>query len=574
MRVYKILAWVLILILVFSSLVYASPTAQQVSLPTSVVVQRQANLRAGPGTTYAIAGRANQGDTLQVIACNPACDWYQVQDGAWIAAFLVKPVAPQSAAGEQQITVVGWNTELNDADVQVIADRMATFQEVDLWGLSEVNQSGNTPILEAGAEDGENADYTSILSVSGGGDRLLALYDTTRFDLLDSWELEAINTTGNARAPLVLHLREKARGTELLFMVNHLYRSRDEERYKQAQLLQEWAAQQTLPVIAVGDYNFDWDVVSGSHDRGYDLMTKDSEFTWVKPTTLVTTQCSGWPCQFDSVLDFVFVAGPAQSWRASSQIIVTAGDCPDDNRTSDHRPVMAQFWPATGVTASPTITPTPTAMSALSPAIAMSNANLRSGPGTGYAVAGRVQQGENLALVGKNQNGDWYQLRGGAWITAVLVDNAPTSLPIAELVPLPTPVTVPPTPTSVAAATSTPAPTQPAASSGVAQVVIQNIVYDGQVASVESDEYAVIANIGTTPINLGGWRLNAGADGQDFRFPAFDLAPGQSIRVYTNEHHPDSGGFSFGSGKALWNNKGDCGLLFDASNNKVAEWCY
>ena len=37
---------------------------------------------------------------------------------------------------------------------------------------------------------------------------------------------------------------------------------------------------------------------------------------------------------------------------------------------------------------------------------------------------------------------------------------------------------------------------------------------------MESDEYAVIANVGGSPVNLGGWRLNADDTGQDFWFPA------------------------------------------------------
>lgn len=99
-------------------------------------------------------------------------------------------------------------------------------------------------------------------------------------------------------------------------------------------------------------------------------------------------------------------------------------------------------------------------------------------------------------------------------------------------------------------------------------MVIQTIYYDGQVYRVESDEYVVIANLGTAPINLGGWRINAGDPGQDFYFPSVELAPSQSVRVYTNEQHPDSGGFSFGRGQAIWNNKGDCGYLFDARGGR------
>lgn len=157
--------------------------------------------------------------------------------------------------------------------------------------------------------------------------------------LLSSEELSNINIGGNVRAPLVLHLKEKDSGQELLFMVNHLYRSDADARHSQAQLLNDWAAQQTLPVVTVGDFNFDWDVQTGQHDKGYDLMVADGRYEWVKPETLVTTQCSGWPCAFESVLDFVFVAGPAKNWLASSDIVVADGDFPDDETTSDHRPV-------------------------------------------------------------------------------------------------------------------------------------------------------------------------------------------------------------------------------------------
>jgi hypothetical protein len=106
-------------------------------------------------------------------------------------------------------------------------------------------------------------------------------------------------------------------------------------------------------------------------------------------------------------------------------------------------------------------------------------------------------------------------------------------------------------------------------------VVIASIFYDGNVPQVESDEYAVIQNLGGSPVNLGGWRLNAGNPGQDFGFPGIELGPGESCRVYTNEVHPDScGGGTFGSGQAIWNNGGDCGHLFNAEGVEVSTYCY
>ena len=119
-----------------------------------------------------------------------------------------------------------------------------------------------------------------------------------------------------------------------------------------------------------------------------------------------------------------------------------------------------------------------------------------------------------------------------------------------------------------------PEPAVPAAPQGVAQVIIKSIYYDGQVSQVESDEYAVIANVGTAPARLAGWRLNADDNGQDFWFPDIELPANSQIRIYTNEYHPESGGFSFGNDQAIWRNKGECGHLYDANGTEVSSWCY
>jgi hypothetical protein len=97
---------------------------------------------------------------------------------------------------------------------------------------------------------------------------------------------------------------------------------------EQARLLNGWAREQTLLVIAAGDYNFDWAVTNGArvHDQGYDLLTADGIFTWIRPPRLIRT-----PCSFNSVLDFVFVTGDARWWRAPSEIwAADESYCPSD----------------------------------------------------------------------------------------------------------------------------------------------------------------------------------------------------------------------------------------------------
>jgi endonuclease/exonuclease/phosphatase family metal-dependent hydrolase len=256
---------------------------------------------------------------------------------AWVQSSAQTPTATVP------LTIMSWNVESGGADAVTIAGQIAAFDEVDLWGLSEVNGDDDALLYENGAEVGEAAQFTRITGTTGGADRLVALYDEERFDLLGSEELDEINVGGNVRASLVVTLEESATDLQFIFMVNHLYRSNETSRHTQATLLNEWATNQTLPVIATGDYNFDWDVATEAHDLGYDLMVADNVWQWIKPATLVTTQCSGDPCAFNSVLDFIFAAGEAQDWPATSEIVVRDGEFPDDATTSDHRPVRATF---------------------------------------------------------------------------------------------------------------------------------------------------------------------------------------------------------------------------------------
>ena len=107
-------------------------------------------------------------------------------------------------------------------------------------------------------------------------------------------------------------------------------------------------------------------------------------------------------------------------------------------------------------------------------------------------------------------------------------------------------------------------------------VRITYIFYDGVVPSTESDEYVEITNLGDTSQDLEGWMLKDISEGYpSLFFPSYVLQPGESIRVYTNEVHPEYGGFSFGSGKAVWNNSSpDTAVLFNAQGQEVSSKSY
>ena len=107
-------------------------------------------------------------------------------------------------------------------------------------------------------------------------------------------------------------------------------------------------------------------------------------------------------------------------------------------------------------------------------------------------------------------------------------------------------------------------------------VEITYIFYDGLVPYVESDEYVEITNHGDQLRELTGCVLKDISDGYpSFIFPAYILAPDKSTRVYTNEYHPEWGGFSFEYGRAIWNNsEPDVAVLYDNQGEEVSRRSY
>ncbi|NQZ95611.1 MAG: endonuclease/exonuclease/phosphatase [Myxococcales bacterium] len=258
----------------------------------------------------------------------------------FLRAFAVLLWLPGIAAA-QPLDVVGWNTESGDADPAVIAQTLRDTGGIDIWGLSEVLAQWEDGFRGAAAE-ASGRRFESVLGTTGGADRLLVLYDAERFHEVRHFELHHINYQRRVRSPLVVELRDRESDLAFLFMVNHLYRSRADQRLVQSQQLREWAANERLPVIAVGDYNYDWHFRNGDadHDPGYDELVAGGVFSWVRPAALIPTQCS----RYESVLDFVFAGGAARAWRPESRILEARDDyCPDDGERSDHRPVYATF---------------------------------------------------------------------------------------------------------------------------------------------------------------------------------------------------------------------------------------
>ena len=103
----------------------------------------------------------------------------------------------------------------------------------------------------------------------------------------------------------------------------------------------EWARDSNEPIIAMGDFNFDYPFKRKSIKDPFREFMKDSVWLWVKPSPMIDSHFSndgdGNDEKPDSMLDFVFVANGAKEFECQCSIIKRDGDFPDDESTSDHR---------------------------------------------------------------------------------------------------------------------------------------------------------------------------------------------------------------------------------------------
>ena len=256
-------------------------------------------------------------------------------------------LALATTASADPIRVLSWNVESGGNDPAIIARQLTEFDQADFYCLQEVG-ARNFGRYGAAIRDAHGDGYRFVPSVTGRGDRLLVIYDSERFELVEIRELfkhgEYRLNDWRHRSPLLLELEDRETGAAFGVMTVHLARGDKSRRREQATGLREWGRARTQPVIAVGDFNFDYDYRRNRGNRAYDNFTAEgSPWRWVRPAEDIDTNWSdrdgdGQDNYPDSCLDFAFVSGIE---NATARVVVRDSDFPDDDRTSDHRPVSA-----------------------------------------------------------------------------------------------------------------------------------------------------------------------------------------------------------------------------------------
>jgi uncharacterized protein YraI len=174
----------------------------------------------------------------------------------------------------------------------------------------------------------------------------------------------------------------------------------------------------------------------------------------------------------------VFDVNPnATDWRLRLNIDrYSSGSCKTEIALSDTKleQVLQQIDTAASVGDSTEGASIEAAISGVVATINSNSINLRSGPGTGFGIAGQGTQGQRLVVVGRNEAADWYEVcciaGNNVWVAAFLVDLSGdlSSVAVSQNIP------ATPTPGPTAVPPATPVPLAYDTGIGAAEVQVQN----------------------------------------------------------------------------------------------------
>jgi endonuclease/exonuclease/phosphatase family metal-dependent hydrolase len=306
----------------------------------------------------------------------------------WLGCCLVGGMVASLPA--EEFRILAWNIESNRpeqppvSDPPTIAAQLTELMRTpatraSLVALSEIEPS-TFALAQQAVANGWQSTVDYVTSASGGykdSDSLMLIVDRQRFEIREAMEIHRYaGFVGNfnitdpkerefgalrARSPLAVKVLDKQVGGSFWVIVNHLARGEADLRVEQAKMLRAWAAGHPEPIVAVGDFNFDFDFRTAMGNAAFQAMLETETWSWLKPDPLIDSNWSDdrravgsrvdrYP---DSLLDFAFVANQAKRWGGKCEVIVRPGDFPDDEKTSDHRPILVTLSPQPPVAAPP-----------------------------------------------------------------------------------------------------------------------------------------------------------------------------------------------------------------------------
>ncbi len=84
-------------------------------------------------------------------------------------------------------------------------------------------------------------------------------------------------------------------------------------------------------------------------------------------------------------------------------------------------------------------------------------------------------------------------------------------------------------------------------------------------------EIVTVKNTGSEPVDLSGWKLVSQKGDQVFNFPAGTaIASGETLKITSGPNAQDGSNSLVWTGKNIWNNQGDPGMLYDSAGKEVS----
>jgi large subunit ribosomal protein L20 len=124
-----------------------------------------------------------------------------------------------------------------------------------------------------------------------------------------------------------------------------------------------------------------------------------------------------------------------------------------------------------------------------------------------------------------------------------------------------------------AAPVKAPAAPAPAAKPSYEGLSISHLEFDPPGKDVDG-EYVRISNASGEALDLSGWTLSDNKDRHVYTFPAFSLAAGAEVQLWTKAGDDDEANLYWGQRAAVWNNEGDTALLADPEGAEITTYTY
>jgi hypothetical protein len=258
----------------------------------------------------------------------------------------VKPISVEST-----LRIVSWNVASHENDSPTLARQLGKLGQRANCQIVALQQVAPADLAMFGkALPG----FAAINGKSGGSSRLQILYDPGRIEqirLPESGSFEGVRVGDvKGETPLRALFRDKASGVAFWLINVHLASANAAIRNKQAAELREWARSATLPIVAIGNFDFNHDFHQGNGGSGLDSLLLDSPWKRVLPESRADR---GRAADGIGVLtgeaglltEFALVGNSARQWQSSAAFISGDGAFPEIEITAAHLPVSVKLLP-------------------------------------------------------------------------------------------------------------------------------------------------------------------------------------------------------------------------------------